>query len=83
MTKKSTIAQANGTVKLSKGLIGPTVSASVTVPARAPREQMMRIEARLVEMIPVDKAMAYESIAPKKAKQNIIADPSNDLSENG
>lgn len=83
VTKKSTIAQANGTVKLSNGLIGPIVNASATVPTRAPREQRMRIEARLVDMIPVDKAIAYESSAPKKAKTNIIAEPSNDLSENG
>lgn len=83
VTRKSIIAQANGTVKLSNGLIGPIVNASATVPTKAPKKQRMRIEIILADVIPVNNARAYETRAPKKAKTNIIAEPSNDLSENG
>ena len=83
MTKNSTTAQANGTVKLSNGLIGPIVNASATVPTRAPKKQRIAIEIRPADVIPVNNARAYETRAPKKAKTNIIAEPSNDLSENG
>jgi hypothetical protein len=38
---------------------------------------------RLADMIPVYNAREYATNAPKKAKTNIMVDPSSDLSENG
>jgi len=56
VAKDRVMAHANGTVKLSNALIGPTVNASATVPTKAPSMQSNKIEARLADMIPVDKA---------------------------
>lgn len=38
---------------------------------------------KFADMIPVYNAREYATSAPRKAKINIIADPSRDLSENG
>jgi len=83
VAKKRAIAHANGTVKLSNALIGPTVNASATVPTEAPSAHSPKTEMRLADMIPVYNAREYATNAPKKAKTNIIVDPSSDLSENG
>ena len=83
VVKKRDSAQANGTVKLSNALIGPTVNASATVPTKAPSAQSIKIEVRLEVIIPVNNAREYATSAPRKAKINIIVEPSYDLSENG
>ena len=82
VAKKRAIAHANGTVKLSNALIGPTVNASATVPTKAPSRLRPNTDTRFADTSPVYDAREYAASAPRKAKMNIIVDPSSDLSEN-
>ena len=72
-----------GTVKLSKGSIGPSVNASTIVPSAEATMALVTMADRVKEIAGDMLSTANPTMVPKNPKVNMIKEPSKLLSDQG